>query len=587
MSLTDRTIAACNSFRREEEGAVAVIVAMMLTVLLGFVALGVDVASLYRDRARLQGATDLTAMAVAADPAQADVRAAAALAGNARRAERVTAIVQGRFLRNPALPRNERFVALVPGDPAINAAQVGLADDAPLHFGRIFSDADTVALSGHALAVRTQGASFTLDSALVDIDGTALNAMLATEFGTSAQVDIADISLLADQRISLGTLLDALGGSETANPAEVLDRQIDMAELIDALNGQLPLNLHGALSGLRAATQGEVIDIAAVVGGIDTALGLTVTDFLAESELSALDILRALPRGAVDAVLDSRVVVPGVMSVETRLMMGEAPADSGWVALGEEGVTLERAAARLSLEAGLAPSLLGTLGAGVEVVSVDLPLQVELAGARATLEEIACAGQAPNDLAASFLTSATPLHPGNGTAIAALYLGATGGGALIDPQSLGFADILTLRIVIPLPLLPDLVISDLRIQARSHVAVGASRTERITFSRGDVREKNTARRFGSEELIGTAVASLLSPENTEFRVAPGQEGLVSGVAAPVIGAVLAAWPSALVAGLADPVDQVLDSLLDGLGVTLGTGKLNLTRHHCERIRLMQ
>jgi Flp pilus assembly protein TadG len=49
----------------EDQGAVAVIVALMMTVLLGFVAISVDVGSLYSERRQLQNGADAAALALA------------------------------------------------------------------------------------------------------------------------------------------------------------------------------------------------------------------------------------------------------------------------------------------------------------------------------------------------------------------------------------------------------------------------------------------------------------------------------------------------------------------------------------------
>lgn len=62
-------------FAKAQDGAVAIIVSLMLTVLIGFVALGVDVASLYRDRAHLQAVVDLTAVSAMGNRDNAHMRA--------------------------------------------------------------------------------------------------------------------------------------------------------------------------------------------------------------------------------------------------------------------------------------------------------------------------------------------------------------------------------------------------------------------------------------------------------------------------------------------------------------------------------
>ncbi len=584
-------------FRRDDTGVVAIIVSLMLTVLFGFVALGVDVAALYRDRAALQAVSDLGAMSAVADASAARSRAEATITLNGRDASTLTNLQTGRYLRNPAIPRDQRFTPLQEDTPLVNAARITLTDDSPLYFAQIFSDRPTVALYRTAMATRTGAVSFALDSHLAALDGATLNAVLASRFGAGARIEAGDIALLAGAEVNLGALtrrVEAMVGAASANPADILNVTTTAGLLLDALRAELPASLAPALAGLDSAVSDQPVDMAALVGGIDTGLGLTVTDFLAQIDLPALDVVKAIAgaRALTPAVdIAAGAGVPGVLGVAASLSSGEPPAQSGWVALGEEGAELHRAAARLSLDIAADPTLLTGLAPEVTATALDLPVYVELAGSTATLDRISCQGTRPGDLAASFSTWATPLHPANGTAIAALYLGqlpaGTGPGQAIDPLNLGFADLLTVRIVIPVPLLPDLVLADLVIQARSHTALGASGTERIAFTRGDIAAGDTTRSFGSEQLVTSAVTALLSSGNTELRVKPAQEGLVSGLAAPVVETLLATLPSRLVAALGAPVDGVIDSALDATGLELGTGALTLTGHHCERIRLIQ
>ena len=592
MSLTDRIA----RFRRDESGVVAIIVSLMLTVLFGFVALGVDVAALYRDSARLQAASDLGAMSAVADASAAQDRAIDAITKNDRAASTLTELQTGRYFRNPAIPRTERFMPLDDDTDVVNAAQVTLSDASPLHFAQIFSGTPTVDLSRTAMATRTGAASFSLNSHLADLDPAALDAVLTAEYGVGAAIGVGDLALLADARVNLGTLLDTLdglSGGTSRNPAEVLNRVTTADTLLDALAAELPPALAGSLAGLASAAAGQQVDVAAVIGGIDTRLGLTATDFLVEIDVTALDIVKAVvaSEDINAASLGLDLDVAGIVGVDAQLTAGEPPAQSGWVVLGEEGVQLHRAAARLGLDIDADPGLLTGLAAEVTATDLHVPLYVELAGATATLDEISCSASRPSDPAVSFLVSHTPLHPENGTAVAALYLGTLPAGtsatAPVDPASLGFADLLTVRIAIPVPLLPDLVLADLVVQARSHVAVGRSNTDRITFTHGDVASGDTVRSFGSELLVTNAVSTLLSSETTEIRIKPDQQGLVTGLAAPVVNTLLANLPAQLLAALTTPVDGVVDSVLASVGLELGSGELTLTGHHCELIRLVQ
>ncbi|KIN71545.1 pilus assembly protein TadG-related protein [Sulfitobacter guttiformis] len=579
-----------SGFARDEDGAVAVIVALLLVVLLGFAALGVDVASLYRERAMLQSTSDLTAMSAVGHPDEATARADQTLARNRSRTDALETLELGRFLRNPAIAPEDRFQVLAAGSPGINGVRVVLQQDAPLHFARIFTRDTHVNLHRSALATRTGAASFSLSSHITNLDGDALNTLLAQEFGIDATINAGDLQRLDDTSVDLELLFAALNIEVGRNPAEILNATANGSQLVGALQTLLPTALAVQLDGLRNAAGGDNFTLRSLVGGIDTDLGLTATEFLSGVRFSALDVVRSL--AATETVgtginINTNVNISGILSTKTILTAGEPPARSGLIALGEEGVQLHRAAVRLKSETKVATSLLGGFGDGIEIASVNLPIYAEVAGATATLEEIGCSTPNPLDVAARFSTSSIPLHPANGTAVAALYLGKLpeSSGA-VDPASLEFADMLEVNLTIPL-LVTSLKVTGITIQARSYVPVGQSQSETVTFTRQDIMNADVIRSFGSGELLTSAVGGLLSTQNTEFRVKPGQEGLVAGAAAPLIATLLNALPGRLLSTLTTPVDAVLDSALGAAGLELGAGELELTGHHCETVQLVR
>jgi len=59
------------SLLRSEDGTVAVIAAIVMTVMIGFAAIAVDVGSVHYDSRRLQGAADLAAIAAASNTSNA------------------------------------------------------------------------------------------------------------------------------------------------------------------------------------------------------------------------------------------------------------------------------------------------------------------------------------------------------------------------------------------------------------------------------------------------------------------------------------------------------------------------------------
>ena len=583
-------------FCDDEDGAVAVIVALLLTVLMGFVALGVDVASLYRERAALQTDADLAAMSSVADPAQSQARAADTVERNGRPAATLSEVQTGRFLRNPELPRAARFVPLEAGTPGINAVAVRMEDRAPLHFARIFADQDDVLLSRQALAIRTGAARFSLGSHIARLDADALSRTLSGRLGATVTLTGAEVSVLASSPVNLGALLTALAAQtdlNRRNPAAILNATVSGGDLVAALQGMLPASSAALLHNLQGAAGNMQMSMATFVAGMDADLGFTASDILARVDISALDVVQALAGiRTADQTLEitAKTGVAGVLAAQARLVVSEPDARSGWITLGEEGVQLHRAASRVATQIDLVPGLLDNLLPGVTVTKIRLPVYAEVAGATATLEELAC-GVSDQTVAARFSAAPTALHPANGTSVAALYLGQFSQALLergrMAPQALDYADLVTVTLRIPVPLLPDITLADVTIQAKSRVTLGESRRHQIAFTGADIRAGRTTQFFGSEALLTSGVAALLSSDRLELRVKPDQQGLVTGLVGSLLQNLLQVLPGRLVAGLTAPVDAVLDDVLGQAGLRLGEGELTLQGHHCEMVQLVQ
>ncbi|MGB7319033.1 MAG: hypothetical protein WBC85_13795 [Planktotalea sp.] len=585
----------------EERGAVAVIVALGLTMLLGFLAISVDIAMIYRERAALQAKGDVTALSAVANIDIAQARAQTALQNNSQDIASLEQLQLGRYLRNPAIPAAQRFTALDAGDPGINALALVLRTTTPLYFSQIFMDGDTAPMSVSASATRTGAASFTLGSQLARLGSLALSDALSEALGIQVNLSAGDINVLANARINAADLLNALSkqiGFDSLNPAEILDQTVSAQDLIAALQTVSPGTVSQSLSALGTASSLQTFNVGELVSGADSALGLTTMDFLGDTTFTARDAISALAeRGATGSpiAVDVSANVSGLLDLETSLSMGSMPVESGVVALGESGVSLHNADARFKTELTLEPSLLGNLGIGVASIvatSLELPVYVELAGTTATLTELSCVGTETSTLAAAFSTAHSDLHPGNGSSVAALYLGSFANDPMnaaeaIDPAGFDYADILNVSITIPVPLLPDIHLAQVTFQARSHVAAGQSQTEEITFTKGDVADGPSTKYFGSGELLASAVESLLSPANLDLRVKPNQSGLAGSVINSVVSGLLNLLPSALLAGVLSPLDNVLDNVLASAGVQLGVGELTLTDHHCEVPRLIR
>lgn len=585
-------------FVGDESGAVAIVVALLLTVLLGFAAFGIDLGAMYRDKAQLQARSDLAALGAVLHVEDADAHARMILDRNRLGPENLQTMQFGRFRRDPSMAPGDRFLPLDPGSDGINAVAIDVAGSAPLHFSRLFLGGDSVPLAVASTATRTQGASFTLGSRLAALDGGVLNALLSEALGASVALTALDYTALAAADLTLLSFVDALalrGGLEAANYHDIATAALQLPTLLAALSDTQAGATAALLLSLADLAPPVSVPLDRVVGFPDPALGLTVSDFLGMTQVSALDLVMAtadvVTAGrAVD--LDLAVALPGLLALDTALLVQEREAQSGWVAVAEPRATLHTAQTRLKLDLDLAPTLLGGLGSGVTALALELPVYVELANATVELTDVNCRPTAPTDEVARFSTATLSTGASGGTRVAELFIGAFpaqdfNAAQPLGPASLGHADFLDLALVIALPLLPDIRIGLMTLQIRAHLPLGTTATESVGFTAAEVEAQDNVRSFGAAAPVSGAVAALLGPGNISVRVKPAHAGLVSGLVASLVNSVLSLLTDTLGGSLAGLVGGVLDQVLAALGLRLGEADLTLVGLNCEMVRLVR
>lgn len=260
------------AYAQDEDGAVAVVVALLMTVLLIFVAFGTDLAIIYRDRARLQARSDLAALGTAGDLEHADARLEQMLAGNNLEADTVQSVQFGRYLRNPAVSPEERFQSLDQGSPGVNAIVVRLADDALPTFARILTDDENVRIYCQAMASRIGAASFSLRPRFLEIDASAISDLLSQSVGLQVTLSARDLEVLAEAQVNMADLLEALAerlGYDPLNPADVLTLRPSMSDLIHAMQAVLPADAASRLSLLQSLPVSVDLEVAGLIAPND------------------------------------------------------------------------------------------------------------------------------------------------------------------------------------------------------------------------------------------------------------------------------------------------------------------------------
>ena len=203
------------------DGNVAMILAGGLTMLTGTAVLGVDTATLYLEKRRLQGTADAAALAAAADLTNASARAQAAVALSSDNNTRLTVMTPGRFTRDERLTVDARFLAN--GTPG-NAARVALESRIQPVFARIFGYRD-VMIGARATAARIDMAGFSIGTRLASVQGGLPGALLSQLAGSELSLSVMDYNALVSGQVDLlktAELLRTGGGVRVSNFDDLL-----------------------------------------------------------------------------------------------------------------------------------------------------------------------------------------------------------------------------------------------------------------------------------------------------------------------------------------------------------------------------
>ncbi|ASM74931.1 MULTISPECIES: pilus assembly protein TadG-related protein [Roseobacteraceae] len=588
------------AFWADERGAVIIIFALVLTVLLGFVALGVDLSSLYFRQKTLQTRADLAA--VSAVNNLSDSPAAYALTtieGNGLDASAMTSINYGHYQRDPALDPDDRLTDRELSDLDVNAATVSLQEAAPLYFARSFLAQDTTQLGARATAASFDLASFSLASGLSSMNEGLLNALLSEATGSEISLTVLDYKALAVAQIDLLTFSDALATRADLTALTYEDLLTSDVELLDIAGALLDTGVvqgsTAALIAILNSGSNALLDAEKLIGVDGDDVAVQLEDVLPTVTVSALDVLMS----SVDVINANRFIdlkldlnIPGLLETNLKIVVGERPA---WIMFAERGATAHTAQVRMKLDLTLDTDILSgletTLGiVSLDIVSVEVPLYLEIASAMVTLTGLDC-GATGGEPLATFDTGTSPLTGVTGTHVAELFLGRFPAPdfenmtTLLDQNDLEEAKLLGLNIQVDasiVPLVPIIInLEAAKLMAKSHVSFGVSEQSQTIFTRSEEGQTKT---FGSEALLGSALSSLLTGAETHLEI----------IGTDLISSLLSTVRS-LVADLLDPVlslilfplDVVLDSVLELLGIKVGYAELTLHKAHCGRIMLVR
>jgi len=539
-------------FAADERGNFTIMSAVLMILVIGCAALGVDLGSIFADRRRAQGATDLAAIVAASNLTNATNAASATVVQNNYPAGALVSVVLGSYTANEAVAPPARFVT--PATGTANAAQVTLTTQTPLYFARYFTGKDQFTINTTATASSTALASFAIGSRLLSVNGGLINAMLGGMLGTTISLQAMDYQSLISAQIDALDFLTALASRVDLTGAtygSVLNSNIRLADIMAAaLTTQQVTNgastattalssISQAVSGLSTKiTPGSLIDLGpydSLTTGQKPKVGVSMSVY------SLISAIAGVANGTNQVAAAVNLGLPGVISASLIATIGERPVGSGWLALGSQGASVHTAQTRVLLSV--------QLGGGSNP-AVNLPLYIEVASGTATLNSLSCG------------------YPNVSTSTATL--GVTPG--IVDAW-IGNVSVANLANFTTKPNPPPATLVNLgavTVSGLAHAGMGNTTPTSVTFDYSQIQAQ-TPQTVTTTNFTSSLTSSLLGNLALNVNVGP------LGIPLPGIGSSVAN----LLASDTSSIDQLLASVLATLGVGIGQADVWVTGIRCD------
>ena len=557
---------------RDRSGNFATMTAIVAPVGIALAAVAVDSAALYLERREAQAATDIAAIAAAANLADPKAAALAALSDNGVADVRVITrdelragalpsnanlpamlVVTGRYSPDPAIPVDERFE---PDGRSPDAVQVTLYK----HGARYFS-AGIIApprIGTRATAGTQAFAAFSIGSRLLSLQDGLLNAVLGGLTGSTLELRLMDYEALLAADIRLLDFLDALS-TEADLTAATYEEMLDAEVGVGAIAGAFA-RMDGVSWELRNAAQrlqrdlgrsGPAVRLEKLfdLAGLD-GLPVGARPAGSPSTVNAMGVLSAaagIASGGRQVSLDLGAGLPGIIRADLRLAIGEPPQHGAAYAVGGSGEIVRTAQTRLLLDIGLGGAG-GPLGAHIR-----LPVHVEIASGEAVLGSITCRPGDPESVEIGI-----DARPG----IAHL--------AIADPASSPFeGGALRPATLVRAPLVT--------VSGKARAQMAETAPARLRFTHADIAD-GRIKSASTTNFTQSLTHSLIADLDLDVEVAGLGIGVPRGLTASVADILEAATPS---------VDRLLETVLSMLGLRLGEADIRVHGASCGRAVLVQ
>lgn len=554
----------------DQAASISPMAALVLTATIGFGALSVDVGSFYFNRRALQGAADLAALAaaeaispgytLAANQQIAQSAAAAVVLANGYSAATLTGVTIGHYDADPTMTPANRFVA--PTSSTVNGVRVTLSLYTPMLLGRFFVPSGTTGL--HASDVRidvsttaanAHFASFDVGTTLATLQGGLPNALLSSLIGSNVSLSAMSYTSLLNTQIDLFAFSKALAGRiNLTGPTydSLFNTQVKVSDVLAAMAAA-----NSAAQGSNATATSALLQLAGLAAQSSTTVQLSrLIDFgpftqmnvdgtpLIGASVSAYDLLSetlGIANGNHMISANLGASIPGLAAANVYLTVGERPVGSPWLSVGPETTTVHTAQTRLLI--------LSTIGAP-PLLTINLPIYVEIASASATLKNLTC-----EPLSAVVNTTPAIVNAWIGNVTPTLMANTS---SIPNPAPAQIASVLGIGAV----------------TARANAGMTNLTPTSLAFAQSDITS-GTVHTARTVDYTTSLVTNLLS-------------SLQLGIAGvPLIPPSLLTSISQALASATSPLDGLINSVLATLGISLGTADVRVTGVRCDGAVLVQ
>ncbi len=384
-------------FLSDQGGAVSIIAALSIMMLLAIAAIVIDTGSLYLARRGLQAANDAAALAAVQDPDNAPAVAADVFARNGYSGESLS-VTTGTYSADESLDANDRFNA---SGTDINAVEVVATIEQHNYLAPLFGLPNLSQLKTRAVATRIPTASFGAGSRLAELNGGYINSLLGTLFGSSLSLSLVDYQSLVSTNISAVPFFNQLATdiNVSGSYSELAGAQITIGQLVTAMAevAAAPGGADGDVAGAQQAletlalqlqpgspiTLSDIVDLSSLYG---RSIGNIAEAGGQDQQINLMGLLSAAASSSASGKssnIGNTLTIPVTgSSVTTRLATGERMAQIGSAKVGS---SIHTAPIRLAMVVTLA-----NVNLGVTTATVQVPVYLEAAAGEATLTGMPC-----------------------------------------------------------------------------------------------------------------------------------------------------------------------------------------------------